>query len=299
MQVGRIDLDGTGSPAGLVTKILATEPNLPIPVPIEDLARQLDIQAINTLETEGFEGGLLTDDARSTGIILVNENAFPQRRRFTVGHELGHFLMPTHRPVQAGAFLCSTDDMRSWTPQETDRYGRMEKEANLFAALILMPPPALRREMQQFHDADLGHILHLAEHFCVSKETAARAYAQAHDETLAIIVAKDGRVNRVYKHSRFPRIAPSYGSPIPQGTLFYRANVRQNVASNIEPVDASHWLEHDLRERPPAMYEQIYPQQNGYTLVLLHIEPIDEDDESEERDMQKSWQVGFGRRGGR
>ena len=43
----------------LVTKILKAEPDLPIPVPIEDLARQLDITEIRVLAADGFEGGLI------------------------------------------------------------------------------------------------------------------------------------------------------------------------------------------------------------------------------------------------
>jgi hypothetical protein len=46
MKVTRLDLDGTGSPVGLVTRILKIEKDLPIPVPIEELARQLDIEEI-------------------------------------------------------------------------------------------------------------------------------------------------------------------------------------------------------------------------------------------------------------
>ena len=68
-----MDLDGkgAGSPEGLVRLILNAEKNLPIPVPIEDLCHQLDIKQIAPLETQGFEGGLITDITRSSGIVLV------------------------------------------------------------------------------------------------------------------------------------------------------------------------------------------------------------------------------------
>lgn len=65
LTVTRMDLDGAGSPMALATKILKAEPSLPIPVPIEDLAQQLDIADIRLLSTDGFEGGLITDAARS------------------------------------------------------------------------------------------------------------------------------------------------------------------------------------------------------------------------------------------
>ena len=68
-----MDLDGkgAGSPEGLVTLILKAAPGLTVPIPIEDLARQLDIEDIQELETEGFEGALIADTARSRGVILI------------------------------------------------------------------------------------------------------------------------------------------------------------------------------------------------------------------------------------
>ena len=74
MQISRMDLADKGSPEGIVMAILKAEPNLPIPVPIEELCRRLDIVEIQALTTEGFEGGLLTDRERSSGIILVERD---------------------------------------------------------------------------------------------------------------------------------------------------------------------------------------------------------------------------------
>src|SRR4051812_20077755 len=98
MTVSRIDLADAGSPEKLILEILKAEPDLPIPVPVEQLARQLDIADIKDLETDGFIGGLITNQQKSTGVILVNQDLRKERRRFTIGHELGHFLIPSHKP---------------------------------------------------------------------------------------------------------------------------------------------------------------------------------------------------------
>ncbi len=58
MSVSRIDLADCGSPEKLVIEILKAEPNLPVPVPIEKLAYQLGVTEIQTMEAEGFVGGL-------------------------------------------------------------------------------------------------------------------------------------------------------------------------------------------------------------------------------------------------
>jgi hypothetical protein len=79
MQISRIDLADKGSPEGIVMAILKAEPDLPIPVPIEELCARLDIIDIQALTTQGFEGGLLTDRERSRGIVLVRNGVSPQR----------------------------------------------------------------------------------------------------------------------------------------------------------------------------------------------------------------------------
>src|SRR5262249_8702081 len=111
MAVARIDLADAASPERLVIEILKHEPELPIPVPIEQLCTQLDIVEIKPLTTPGFEGALLTDADKHSGIILYNQASRPKRRRFTIAHELCHFLDPSHLPDTQGQFLCSQADM--------------------------------------------------------------------------------------------------------------------------------------------------------------------------------------------
>jgi Zn-dependent peptidase ImmA (M78 family) len=283
MKITRLDLDGTGSPMGLVTKILQKEKALPIPVPIEDLALQLDIEKIAALETEGFEGGLLTDENRTTGIILVNEAAQAGRRRFTIGHELGHFLMLMHKPVEAGKFLCSREDMRRWTSDQNDRYARMEVEANQFAALLLMPPPTLRKFIQQKGSPDLQHVVELAKHFNVSKEAAARAYAQYHDEIIAIIVTQNDLVIRAHRSPKFPRISAPFGKRVPVGSVYHRRSLQRQVAGDVVDTVADTWIEVEYGQRAPELFEQVYLQQGGFALIMLWVEMPDEDDVDDDR----------------
>jgi Zn-dependent peptidase ImmA (M78 family) len=278
MDVGRMDLDGAGSPAALVTKILKAEPGLKAPIPIEELALQLDIKEIRLVAADGFEGGLITDAGRSEGFILVNQAAVRGRRRFTIGHELGHFLLTHHKPPPGG-FQCSRDDMRRFAANERDAYGRMEVEANQFSGLMLMPPPMVRRFMERFRDADLKHIMDVAAEYDVSKEVAARGYAQFHEQVVAMVVVKDGKILRTYSHPKFPRIAPAWGSPVPANTLFHRAGHQLNVASLIAEARAELWLESDWGKRMPELSEQVYPQQGGFALIMLWADLVDEDDE--------------------
>jgi hypothetical protein len=280
--LSRPDLDGkgAGSADGLVRMILKAEPGLTIPVPIERLSRDLDIEDIRDLDTEGFEGGLITDTDRSRGVILARKS-HPYRRRFTLGHELAHFLIPTHIPDTPGRFLCSREDMRLLSAAENDRRGRMEVEANRFASLILMPPPLLRPRLHARRDPDAGHMASLADEFEVSKQAMANAYAQYHGAILAFVFTKGGRVIFPYKHLNFPFITVRKGEPVPNGSLLKRSAPRRGIASDICECIPDIWINVERGKPAPQLYEQVLGQRDDFAIVMLWLEPPNNDDDEE------------------
>jgi Zn-dependent peptidase ImmA (M78 family) len=277
--VTRRDLDGTGSPEGLVTRILKAEPALKYPVPIESLAHQLGIIEIGELETDAFEGCLYALEDKQKGFILLNKASKGGRRRFTIGHELGHLCIPAHRPIKADRFLCSREDLRTWTASEQDAYARMEVEANRFSALLLMPPPLLRPYLARLGDPDLGHVLQIHEDFEVSKDAAARAFAQYNDAPIAVAVVHDGIVQRVYRHPKFPKMSVQTKEKVPEGSRYWRSAATGRNPTELGEVAAGQWLESEWGKRLPELYEQILRQQMGYALVMLWPELAEEDDE--------------------
>jgi hypothetical protein len=288
LKITRMDLDGTGSPAGLVTRILKAEPALKPPMPVEELARQLDISEIRDLTTDGFEGGLITDVARSHGFILVNRVAIAGRRRFTIGHELGHFLLRHHAPPPGG-FLCTRDDMRRWDKNEKSAVARMEVEANKFSAFLLMPPPMWKAEAAKFGDPNLSQIVALARTFAVSKEAAARTYAQYHDEAVAVVVVHNGVIGKIYSaFSRFPRLCIARGAAVPPSSLFHRAKKQLVEPSEVVEARAEFWLESEWGTRLPELYEQVFFQQGGFALILLWAESQTAEDDDWDPDAEKT-----------
>lgn len=284
MALSRLDLDGkgAGSPDGLVALILKAEPGLTIPVPIERFCRDLDIDDIQELDIDGFEGGLITDTERSRGIILARKShAF--RRRFTIGHELGHFLIPTHMPDSSGRFLCSREDMSLLSAAKNNRRGRMEVEANRFSSLILIPPPLLRPRLKG--DPDISRMAKLADDFEVSKQAMARAYAQYHEETLAFVFTKGGKVLLSFKHLKFPFITVANGQAVPQGSLLKRNAARKGVASSICECVPDLWIDVERGRQAPKLYEQVLGQRDDFAIVMLWLETRDEDDEDAEEDL--------------
>ncbi len=296
MKVSRIELDGTGSPQGLVTAILKIEKELPLPVPIHELCYALDITEILIQDTDSFEGALITDTDRNRGAIIARAS-HPYRERYTIGHELGHFLIPRHIPNAEDRFLCSPKDMKTFSANKDEVWASREVEANRFASLMLIPPPALRKLLDQSGDPNLQHIPALSKQFEVSKEALARAYAEYHDEPIAILVVHNGIILRSYRNpTRFPFIKMNPNQKVPLQSLYCRWN-KTNVASDIEECLPNLWIDVEYGKPAPKLYEQVYPQQDGYGLIMLWIEPTEDEYEDEDktskerlRDRQARWQ---------
>jgi Zn-dependent peptidase ImmA (M78 family) len=283
MGVSRIDLADCGSPEKLVIEILKAEPELTIPVPIEKLAFQLGITDIKTLEADGFVGGLITNATKSTGVILLKHDLQKGRRRFTIGHELAHLLIPTHQPGSGDRFLCSLSDLLALDPKVAEKRIRWEAEANRFASLMLVPPPVFRKEANVGKDPDLQQLVQLAARYEVSKEVAGRAYVDYRHEPVAFLVTHEGKLLRSYRRKNdFPFITVDWGAAIPKGSLLLRKRHELSVPSDIEETDAAVWLDVSRGNRAPALFEQVYRQQQGYALILLSIEEREDDDEEDD-----------------
>ena len=166
--LSRLELDGFGSPVEIARRIHELSPDLPLNFTIEDVCRQLDIDSIEERPVTSFEAMLLMDEHKSWGAIVLAEGRKRERRRFSIAHELGHFLIPTHKGHAGDGFSCSIADLRVGDTREHDRRQRIEAEANRFAAHLLMPPIRIRSALM-LHQPDLREIVRQAGEFGVSR----------------------------------------------------------------------------------------------------------------------------------
>jgi hypothetical protein len=163
-------------------------------------------------------------------------------------------------------------------PRDEDRRRRTEAEANRFAALLLMPPPVLRAELQKIRRPDVTDIVRLAELFDVSKDAMGRAYADHSREAVAIIVIHEGRIARSYRRQgNFPWIAVSRGQSVPRASIYHSA-LLPGAASLAEDCDPELWLGEADARKAVSITEQVLHQQKGFALLMLHAELVDEDE---------------------
>ena len=122
-----------------------------LPVPVERIAE--DLLGLAVSERDGLAvSGMLFPAERE---IYVNGDDVPVRRRFTLAHELGHWVCQCLEGKGAPV-MCRAEDV-------SEGIGRaLEREANVFAAELLMPEPAVRAKFASNAD--------LADNFGVSTE---------------------------------------------------------------------------------------------------------------------------------
>jgi Zn-dependent peptidase ImmA (M78 family) len=117
---------------------LLKEHGTTLPIDVEAVVKRQRIDVRPQPMEESVSGMLVIKDGRAT--IGVNQSHHPNRQRFTLAHELGHYLLHGKR---TRVFVdSSTMFFRDGLAAEgTDK---VEIEANAFAAELLMPESVLR-----------------------------------------------------------------------------------------------------------------------------------------------------------
>lgn len=275
IKIDRMELADIGSPVSLAQAILKQLSPATFPVPVDEIALGSDILEIKEHTSEGFEGALITDANKSAGYILVKHGAPPERRRFTIAHELGHWHNGWHKPVGQG-FECSKDDFRQRSVSKEKGRQQMETEANRFAAELLMPIRDFRKRMGA-GGATLESTMSLDRTFGVSKAAIARRLVDA-DENCALVASHLDRIQYIVKGDQFPWLMLRKGQPLPK-TISAR---HAAGLSSQDEVDPCHWLQKSLGENA-TLYEQVLVQGYGYKLTLLSLDEsaCEDDDEAE------------------
>ena len=125
------------------------------PVPVGEMAKKLDLSVVEFDFSENISGVL----KKEKKVIGVNKKHHPLRQRFTIAHEMGHFLLG-HELGKDEDFI-EDDTLRKPTS--------LEREANVFASFLLMPREWIRDRVKKL-GVDGQTIRTLAREFEVSEQ---------------------------------------------------------------------------------------------------------------------------------
>lgn len=175
--------------SGLLNIVLGADR---FPVGVDEVALEVSRQRfpdepIDRIEGDdlpGFEGMLAANKARTRwGIIYNSAVSSVGRKRFTIAHEFGHYLL--HRRLQE-RFECGIEDIETGDGNERD----LEQEADVFASALLMPLDDFRRQVAgQAVSFDL--LGHCADRYGVSLTAAALRWTEIADKRAVLIASRD------------------------------------------------------------------------------------------------------------
>ena len=217
------------------------------PVPdLVQLCRDLGLR-VREVPANGFDGALVRSKAGQKGIIAVNSRLREaSRKRFTIAHEIGHYVIPHHR------LLGNVCDERQIERFET-RLNRPEVEANEFAAELLLPSAVLRKRFD-LSALSLNQISTIASEFGTSLTATTRSFLSLTNVPCALVWSAGQRARWCARSDSFQFFLPL--EELPADGSFAAGLFSGNPApDDFAPVASDLWLDAKAAERVETLLE--------------------------------------------
>jgi hypothetical protein len=166
------------------------------PVKVPDLAQEYShhrfpddpVSLVKGGTLPSFDGALYKapPGKKGWGIIYNSAISSPGRINFTIAHEFGHYLL--HRLRFPDGLECGQQDMMRWDTE----YGRIEAQANEFAASLLMPLDDFRRQIPGKAKPKLDDLGDCADRYGVSLVAATLRWLQYTERRSVMVVSREG-----------------------------------------------------------------------------------------------------------
>lgn len=214
-----------------------------------------------------FEGALVqTEHGHRARILLRQRIPSPERRRFTIAHEVGHFILNAHDKKRRE---CSTRSIGSLHRPEN----RSESQADEFAAELLMPRDRVSRMIDP-QGPTLANIKEIADHFRTSMTASACQYLNTSEFKCALVKSEGPNVFWRYPSiptEKFPYLLDD-GKSLPAGAVIRRQLEGTRVCEGMHKVPPSTWLTDEAASRVSCLYEdsRVYSKSKiGLTLLWV------------------------------
>lgn len=235
--------------------------NLTPPIDLNKICEVLDIK-VNYENLVVMEALLIVAPGKRNIIIDNSRNMYIRRERFTIAHEIGHYIIPWHENLQ------QCDKIVDFKSEDT-----VECEANDFASELLVPKTYLLEDIRD-KKVTLSLIKDLAEKYNVSLVVMARRIlAYSDSESVALIYYPNGNKYIQMKSS-------SFSKEIKDGRITkssaHKLLTSYNTSAEVKDViESSIWFEND-GESYSIVEESMFQSNLGRVFTLLRV--ADEDD---------------------
>jgi len=264
------------TPAAQLANLLLEHLGITSKPDMYEICRRLGLR-IKEVPLTGAHGALVRSKNAAKGIISVKSSLREEgQKRFTIAHEIGHFLIPYHKDLGS---VCDAPTL--------GRFGkhlpRPELEANEFAAELLLPSK-LVRTLLRLDAPSLETIGSVASGFGASLTATTWRYLDLTDQPCAMIWSYNGNAAWYRTSDALPIELPLQEVPSSQsiaGRLF-----AGKPAPGAGLVDPHLWCKPVDAERIHTLIEESLhlPNYNA-VLTLLWAKKIDRHLESEEEEL--------------
>lgn len=241
--------------------------------------------------------GMLVKVGDEFGIMYATNIRSRGFQRFSIAHELGHYCIDGH----ADALLTTGAHHSHANFASHDPF---EQEADYFAAALLMPELAFRKEMNRC-EPGLACVENLSKACETSLTSTAIRYADLTRDGVAVILSKGTQIDYCFMSEGLKQAKGitwlKKGTPVPAGTLTSRfIQKAQNIRGGARDTAACHlndWMDGERIYR--VVEEVVGLGQYGRTLTILTCaslgEEPDEGEEQENEDLFDRWTPKFRR----
>lgn len=132
---------------------------------VEVLVKKLNIDIIPEKLDDDVSGLFVRIDDKPVISYNKYENSLG-RKRFTIAHELGHYILHSDKAL----FIDKTPKVMFRNSASSSGEDLQEREANHFAAALLMPIKLIKEEINNIPDNIRNPIEYLAKKFKVSEQ---------------------------------------------------------------------------------------------------------------------------------
>ena len=163
----------------------------------------------------GIDGMLIKRPSKNHWVIAYDPTVVsPGRINFTLGHELGHFLLHRNKQFE---FRCGQGEMLDY---EGEMARKMEAEANKFSSYLLMPINDFKAQISG-HNISLDLLGHCSDRYGTSFTATALKWMEFTDEAAVLVVARDDFICWSYPSdsARKHGVYLPHGTPVPQTSL--------------------------------------------------------------------------------
>lgn len=205
--------------------------NLTPPIDLNKICEKLDIKV--NYEPLGSVEALLMVSSGKRNIIIDNcRNIYRPRERFTIAHEIGHYIIPWHENLQ------QCDEIVDFKSEDT-----IECEANDFASELLVPKSNLLEDIKR-KKVTLSLIKSLAEKYDVSLVVMARRILEYTDNEAVVLIYYANGNKYIQMKSK------TFNKKIKDGCITkssaHKLLTSYNTSAEIKDViDSSIWFQND------------------------------------------------------